>query len=54
MLNLLKGVLVMKKLINIQLTEEFIKEIKEFAKNNDMTVTTLIKLALKEYITNHQ
>lgn len=44
----------MKKLISIQLTVEFINELKEYAKNNDISVTTLIKLALKEYIANHK
>ena len=43
-----------KKLINIKLSEEFITEIKEFAKKNDMTVATLIRLALKEYMKNHK
>lgn len=42
-----------KKLININLNVDFINEIKLFAKKNDITVTTLIKLALKEYIKNH-
>ncbi len=42
-----------KKLLNIKLSEEFINEIKQFANNNDITVTTLIKLALKEYMKAH-
>jgi len=42
-----------KRLINIKLTEDFIDEIKKFAKINDITLTTLIKLSLKEYIKNH-
>ena len=43
-----------KKLINIKLSEEFIAEIKEFASKNDITVSTLIRLALKEYMKNHK
>lgn len=43
-----------KKLINIKLSEEFIAEIKEFANKNDITVSTLIRLALKEYMKNHK
>ena len=43
----------MKKLLNVQLTEEFIDEIKEYVKKHDITITTLIKLAVKEYIKNH-
>ena len=42
-----------KKLINIKLSEEFLVEIKEFAKKNELTVSSLIRLALKEYIKNH-
>ncbi len=43
-----------KKLINIKLSEEFIEEIKSFAKKNDLTVSTLVRLALKEYMKNHK
>lgn len=42
-----------KRLINIKLSDEFIAEIKEFAKKNELTVSSLIRLALKEYIKNH-
>ena len=42
------------KLINIRLSEEFIDKIKAFSKKNDMSVSTLIRLALKEYMNNHK
>lgn len=42
-----------KKLISVKLSEELINEIKEYIMLNDLSMTTLIKLALKEYLINH-
>ncbi len=42
-----------KRLVNIQAEDDFIKKAKEFAANNYMSLTALIKIAVIEYIENH-
>jgi hypothetical protein len=43
-----------KKLINIQVEEEFVEKVRSFAKAHFLSLTTLIKLALQEYMFNHR
>lgn len=42
-----------KKLINIQAPIEFIEKMKEYAKKHMITVSMLIRLAVSEYMKNH-